>query len=170
MCGYILLASNCRTPTVSKSSVTCTYLSTWWSGYWRDPIASEVPSAASALDCTGGVVCLNAYIQKAFDSVLIANFVKMCVIAAVFEGLPCPKIDKDQIRHNQCTILSGAPINRGPALHSVCLCRNSKVLFLCHSSSFPCFGSFPAKKERALLHHKYSRYRPLSQALFCRSF
>lgn len=107
---------------------------------------------------------------EAFNSVLIANFVKMGVIAAVFAGLPCPKIDKDQICHNQCTILSGAPINRGPALHSVCLCRNSKVLFLCHSSSFPCFGSFLAKKESALLHHKYSRYRPLSQALFCRSF
>ena len=46
--------------------------------------------------------------------------------------------------------------------------------FLCHilclSSSFPCFGSFLAKKESALLHHEYSRYRPLSQALFCRSF
>lgn len=53
---------------------------------------------------------------EAFDSVLIANLVKMGVIAAIFAGLPCPKIDKNQICHNQRTILSSAPVNIGECL------------------------------------------------------
>lgn len=70
----------------------------------------------SALDCTGGVGMSQRVHTEAFDSILIANFVKMGIKAAIFAGFPCPKTDKDQICHNQCTILSSAPVSIGQRL------------------------------------------------------
>lgn len=65
----------------------------------------------SAFNRTGCVGMAQRVHTKAFDSCLIADFVKMCVIGAVLGWLSRSLVDKYKVTHDKFCDGAGAPVN-----------------------------------------------------------